>query len=170
MKPADPLLLDFIRQALDYNPETGELIWVMDWGAGLSHTEAGRIRTFRRGNHDYRTRVVGIDHKRYTAHQLIWFWMTGEWAPLIDHKDGDSLNNRWTNLRKATVKINAQNRRQAMRGNPSGKLGVTQRAHGFEARIKVNGRQKQLGTFDDPETAHQVYVEAKRKYHPGCTI
>lgn len=170
MKPADPLLLDLVRQALDYDPLTGQLIWVMDWGAGLSHTEAGSIRTLRSGKHRYKIRVVGIDHKHYSAHQLIWFWVTGEWADLIDHRDGDSLNNRWLNLRQATVQINAQNRRKAMKNNKSGFLGVATKSYGYEALIKVDGKTKRLGTFDTPEEAHKVYVEAKRIYHVGCTI
>lgn len=170
MKPADPLLLDLVRQALDYDPLTGQLIWVMDWGAGLSHTEAGRVRFWGPRKDHYRIRVVGIDHKKYAAHQLIWFWVTGEWADLIDHKDGNPLNNRWANLRKATSQLNAQNRRKPMKTNKCGFLGVATKSYGYEALIKVDGKTKRLGTFDTPEEAHKVYVEAKRIYHVGCTI
>lgn len=126
----------------------------MDWGSGLSHTEAGTVKTLRRGKHRYKVRVVGIDHEHYSAHQLIWFWVTGEWADLIDHRDGDSLNNRWQNLRQASLQINAQNRRVALKHNKSGRLGVTTKSYGYEAKIKVNGKVTYLGTFKDPDVAH----------------
>ena len=58
-----------------------------------------------------RYRKITIKRKKYRAHQLAWLYMTGEWCPLlIDHRDGDPSNNRWGNLRRATVSQSNANR------------------------------------------------------------
>lgn len=36
--------------------------------------------------------------------------------------------------------------------------------------ITVDGKQRHLGVYQTPELAHAAYVDAKRKFHPGCTI
>lgn len=43
-------------------------------------------------------------------------------------------------------------------------LGVTVHRNKFLAQMRVNGRTKYLGIFDDPHKAHLAYVEAKIKH------
>ena len=40
----------------------------------------------------------------------------------------------------------------------------------WRACIRIQGRQTVLSYHDTPEAAHQAYLEAKRRLHPGCTI
>jgi hypothetical protein len=97
--------------------------------------------------------------------------MTGEWPKtLIDHRDGDGLNNRWLNLRCATYKINNQNQRAPRSDNKSGFLGVCAHKNRFYAYIKIGDKVKNLGAFLTAEEAHEAYLAAKRKHHEGCTI
>lgn len=162
----DPLWL-FARQILHYDFESGSLTWLYDWSWARSHTEAGRVKSCNGKSY----RIVGFDGRKMGAHQLIWFWVTGQWVPLIDHKDGDGLNNAWSNLRPATRRINAQNRRRAHRGNQTGFLGVSRSGTGFRARLKLaSGRVWEKAGFQTPEEAYRSYVAAKREHHPGCTI
>ena len=45
--------------------------------------------------------VVYVDFETYKAHRVIWRMMTGEDPGdlMIDHKDRDTLNNKWNNLK-----------------------------------------------------------------------
>lgn len=111
-------------------------------------------------------RRVKIQGKEYAEHRLIWFLMTGEFPDLdIDHINGIRDDNRWCNLRVLSRQHNLQNQRLARQGNPL--LGVTKNRNRWSAKIKLNGKLVHLGTFDTPEQAHEVYINKKKKEHPG---
>lgn len=120
--------------------------------------------------------VWNVNGKKYKLHRLIWMMVSGSWpSGLVDHKDGDKKNNRWSNLRDATEAVNSQNRIRARRDSSSGTLGVRtvdKDKHTAAIEIRVNGRRKTiyLGSHATPELAHEAYVSAKRKLHAGCTL
>ncbi len=90
---------------------------------------------------------------------------------MVDHKDGNPLNNRWANLRLADESLNGQNQRRAHRDSKTGLLGVFPKRDKFAAQITTpDGRRHTLGSFKTAEAAHAAYIEAKRKLHEGCTI
>jgi hypothetical protein len=94
---------------------------------------------------------------------------------VIDHINGDTMDNRRSNLRIATFAINAQNVRRPGVSNTTGFLGVDYVPYKnvrapYRAQIKLSGKKFQIGMFETPEEAHQAYVEAKRRMHPGCTL
>jgi hypothetical protein len=107
---------------------------------------------------------ITINGRKFRAHQLAWLFMTGEWCSLlIDHRDGDPANNRWNNLRRATVSQNTANRRR-QRNNVCGFKGVVRTRSGrWCARIYKHGRRHHLGNFLTPEAAHAAYIAAARK-------
>lgn len=67
---------------------------------------------------------------------------------LLDHKSGDTLDNRRQNIRFATSSQNAQNRK-TYSSNKSGHKGVYWNAANSKwvAQIGTNGRNKYLGSF-----------------------
>lgn len=80
---------------------------------------------------------------------------------LVDHKDGDGLNNRRSNLRPATHHQNQCNKRLS-KNNLSGYKGVRFAAwvsgqNKWRAQIMVNGRRKSLGYHATPEDAAHSY-------------
>lgn len=80
---------------------------------------------------------------------------------LIDHRDGDGLNNRRANLRAATTQQNGRNR-HATAAN-SGVRGVYQRPNGrWRAMIGVNNRLLDCGTHDTIAEAAAARREAER--------
>lgn len=152
------LTVERVRELLDYNPDTGDFHWKP-----------------RPAGHKRKSGYVSIhiDGCEIKAHQLAWFLTTGEWPEtLIDHINGDPSDNRISNLRDGTAKLNAENMRRAAARSRSKLLGVTwhEKNAKWQAEISVSGKKHYLGTYDTPEEAHQAYLEAKRRMHEGCTI
>ena len=105
-----------------------------------------------------RRNVVRSDGSRGGMVSLHTF-LTG-W-PLVDHINGDGLDNRRENLRPATRNQNLANKRR-YRNNTSGYKGVTWHAAAscWRARIVVAGRKRSLGLHSTPEAAARAYDAA----------
>jgi hypothetical protein len=106
--------------------------------------------------------------KTRLAHIMAWLYVTGSWPDReIDHKDRNRANNKWDNLRLATP---AQQRQNAgkRRDNTSGYVGISKnkRKSIWIATIQVGGKRKYLGCSQDPKIAGEMYLKAKREYHP----
>jgi len=81
----------------------------------------------------------------------------------VDHWNHDTLDNRRTNLRRCTPSINQLNRAGAQKNNLLGMRGVYCRNGRYEARVKVSGKQRNLGTFASPESAAAVVRNEVRR-------
>lgn len=73
---------------------------------------------------------------------------------LVDHRDGDGLNNTRRNLRIATRSDNSCN---IIRPNAAEFRGVERHGRKFRARITVGGVREELGVFDTPHDAARAY-------------
>lgn len=95
---------------------------------------------------------------QYTVrmHRLIMGAKPGQ---IVDHRDGDGLNNRRSNLRFATIQGNRSNGRKR-RDCLSQYKGVTKDNGRWRAQIVVNRVNRRLGTFDDEEAAARAYDAA----------
>jgi HNH endonuclease len=81
---------------------------------------------------------------------------------IVDHINGDGLDNRRTNLRIGTQSNNCVNRLRT-----PGKFlrGARPKKNRWQASIKLNGKQRHLGYFASELEAHNAYlVEATRLY------
>lgn len=78
---------------------------------------------------------------------------------LVDHRDGDGLNNRRSNLRQCT---HAENMRNTFvrAPNKTGYKGVWEHGAGFYASIQKGGQKKRIGPFSTPELAAAAYAGA----------
>lgn len=180
MAKAD-LTAQSLRELLNYDDVAGTFEWRSralhwfikeadwtTWNKRFAGKPAGSIRKQKIGTVCF---AIGLLSKHYLAHRVAWTYMTGEWpAQQIDHIDGDSMNNRWVNLRLADSRLNAENKRKARSDNASGLLGVNRRGSVFIARIGSMGRSIYLGRFASAQEAHAAYIGAKRRLHAGCTI
>jgi hypothetical protein len=114
---------------------------------------------------------TSADGHRVLVHRLVWFFVHGEWPRGdIDHIDGDRTNNRVSNLRDVSRRVNLENQRRARSDSQSGLLGASPHQGRWTARLRVDGKQHYLGLFDTPQLAHAAYIAAKRIRHAGCTI
>lgn len=84
---------------------------------------------------------------------------------LVDHADGDGLNNRRSNLRLATNSQNMGNRRKPS-NNTSGYKGVyfNRNRQRWYTQIEINGKYIFIGSFTDKETAHEAYCKVAIEY------
>lgn len=111
-------------------------VWVLDysWCANWTGTRWYACR-----------RVNG---KTLLMHRAI---MEARQSILVDHVNGDGLDNRRENLRLCSKSENMRNRRGVNRNNKSGYLGVAWDAVNkkWEARIQLLRRMYFVGRFDD---------------------
>lgn len=84
----------------------------------------------------------------------------------IDHRDGNGLNNRRTNMRVSTNSQNQHNQR-TRDDNTSGFKCVNWHKHTgkWQARIMLNGKRHHLGVHATPEAAHKAYCDASTRMH-----
>jgi hypothetical protein len=85
---------------------------------------------------------------------------------VVDHIDGDGLNNRMVNLRYATSKQNRANS-QRDRDNQSGLKGVTwaKTSHKWMAQITHEGKRFYLGLFQHKKRAALAHDRAALAIH-----
>jgi len=115
-----------------------------------------------RGNNDYIQ--LKIEKKIYQAHRLAWLYVYGSFPDVpLDHIDGDRLNNRISNLRRATTKQNNENRKMQS-NNTSGYRGVcwSKRQKAWKATVRHNGELLYLGYYKDINDAVMI-VKNKRE-------
>ena len=155
-----------LRESLAYDAETGHLTWRLPPRRGVP---SGSIAGCKH-NQGYLT--IGIGGKRFFCHRVAWFIAHGAWpTAVIDHINGDRVDNRIENLRDVPQRTNCENLRRAKSKNKLGVLGVAQAGKNcFAARIVVSGQFHHLGCFGTKEDAGAAYLAAKRKLHAGCSI
>ena len=105
----------------------------------------------------------GGARRKVMMHRIV----TGVSCPGVhtDHIDGNGLNNSRDNLRVCTPSENAQNLRGARSDSQSGIRGVSRRRSRYRARLRLNGQEYHLGTFDTIEEAERAVKEGRLKYH-----
>lgn len=82
---------------------------------------------------------------------------------VIDHEDGDGLNNRRYNLRWASHRENMRNRTTTV--GKSRFKGVWLDRSAWRAEIQLNGKKIRLGSFTKEADAARAYDRAAKEYH-----
>ena len=102
--------------------------------------------------------------KTIRMHRAILGLQPGEHA---DHINGDGLDNRRFNLRRATHAQNMQNRR-SNRGSSSRYRGVSRNSRKtcWQAKLKMDGRTIHLGNYKDETEAARAASRARQRLMP----
>jgi len=128
------LTLTEAKQYYSYDPETGEVF-------SKKRNRVVRHNTSHRG-------------KQYRPYQVAFILMTGILPESIDHKDGNTKNDKWDNLREATgFQQSANTRKKGVYQAESGKF-YYQLAH--EGTRYYKGGYK---SYEEAQAAHKALCE-----------
>jgi len=156
------LTQEYLKSILSYDPETGLFLW--------KEKKQGRKKNKIAGHQRIDGYVeLEINYKRFLAHRLAFYYIYGIFPKEdIDHVNGIKNDNRFLNLRTANRSENMQNVKNHRKDNKSGFLGVSfNKQYGkYVAQLVLNKKHVHISFHDNPENAHEAYIEAKRKLHP----
>lgn len=137
--------------------------WRADEDGNVYGTNGSKIgRTLKSGYvrlsyyKDERTSAGNPKVKNVLAHRFIWWFFKNNLPKTLDHINQIKSDNRVSNLRSVTTQQNRFN---------TSYRGCTKTKYGWMVRIAVNYKSIYLGCFETEEEAHQVYLEAKKRYH-----
>lgn len=107
----------------------------------------------RKIGYDGQYAYVSINLKKINLHRYIMNASKGE---IVDHINGNKLDNRKENLRFVTKKQNQQNinRRGYYLEKQTGK---------YKVSVRVNGKQKTIGRYTTEAEAREVYMREHAK-------
>lgn len=131
--------------------------------AGINFRPSGSKTTYRR---------LRLNGKHYMAHAIVcaMFDVDVPRGTIIDHDDGDGLNNDIANLKIVTPSQSAKNK-PLHKNNNSGKPGVNfdSKNKKWVARVVIDGRRTFLGNFAtlDEAIAARSSAETTAAYHPN---
>lgn len=171
-RPLPPV--EYLRQIIDYNPDTGEAFWLKRTANEYNNNRQCLVfnsqyvgkRADCLAKNGYRR--ITINNIRYWFHRVVWALVTGS-DPLekqIDHINRDRSDNRVINLRLATHANNNANT-IARNNNKSATKGVCfhKPSRKYMAYITVNYRRYHLGLYDTVDEAAKAYAKAANLHY-----
>ena len=157
-----PLTAELLKSLLSYDAETGLFRWLV---SPAKNVRAGDIAGSDIGQ-GYVT--IAICGKNYRGHRLAWLYVHGVWpSNILDHINGVRSDNRISNLREASLVLNAWNSRRSPERNSLGVVGVSRSRNKFRALINANKVRYDLGTFASINEAEAAHEAAKARLFPA---
>lgn len=155
-----------LKSLITYNPQTGHLTWKYNrnW-----RSKAGDIAGHINKVSGYAELV--INKKLYLCHRLAFLYMTGRWPKAeIDHINNIRYDNRWNNLREATVSQNRCNTRLS-RNNSSGFKGVyfNKRQNDWYGQVRKDGKCYYTSGHPTAEAANKALQQIRESIHGEFT-
>lgn len=136
--------------------EDAELVRQYKWRLSRTHRSCYALATIatpdgRKGLFMHRLILLGGLHSK----------------SIVDHINGDGLDNRRSNLRACTITDNTRNKKAVISTNSSGCTGVCWREDRqvWTARIVINSKKKYLGYFKDKQDAIAARLKAEQQYY-----
>ena len=136
--------------------------WIADvkWRVNINHRSMYGLRSKKQNGRQYQFMLHRVLMERIVGRTLTK-------DEIVDHIDGDGLNNVRSNLRLCTRSQNMWNKK-AHRNTSTGLKGVTfvtgHEPRNWKAQIHVGRKNIYLGYHDTPEAAHKAYCDAAQFY------
>lgn len=110
--------------------------------------------------------VIEYKGKKYLAHKIAWFLYYKKQPPeVIDHIDGNGLNNSILNIRESTNKMNNSNKERHRQGKfPCVYKRKNKFSTSYFIRIFENGKYILLGTYKTPEDTYKQLIKIRPEY------
>jgi len=156
--PSDAdLTSEYLHTLLKYCD--GKLFWKVNRGKARAGDEAGCI-----GNRGYV--LIVVNGKQRMAHRLVWIMHGKDPAPMLDHIDGNQLNNRIENLRPITVSQNQCNTK-LRKDSTSGIKGVSwhRQTNKWIGQIWHEGKLYRVGGFKDKHECAVAVQKLRESLH-----
>ena len=163
--------IEYLRQRLRYEPETGKIFWRWhesqrpQWNARHAGKEA--FLTLRDNGY-----LVGFfNSSPIRAHRVAYAIHHGVWPNGdVDHINGIRSDNRISNLRAVNRSENMRNSKR-YKCNKTGITGVYwhKPSKKYQAKIQVDKKQIHLGLFATKDAAIKARIIAEKEYgfHPN---
>lgn len=147
-----------------YDAETGKLYWksAPNGHRQVVGKECGGIRRWKNGAI---YRVVKLNAKYRYAHRVCFLLHYGYMPEMVDHIDGNGINNKAENIRAATSSANQKNLKKP-KNNTSGFIGVSwvKSLKKWHAYGSIDGKRINIGWFDDISKAVSARKEFDREH------
>lgn len=162
-KPKE-LTHEYLKQIIDYNPETGEFKWKITQGSNVYGDDAFYVHQRPNNIFTLKTHILG---KPYSTNRLIVLWMTGYMPSpnrVVMTIDNNCFNLKWSNVKVGSCSDAHIKRRNIGSLASKGVYFVRQRKK-YRSVIQINGKPKYLGLFKTEHEAHEAYMKAARKHY-----
>ncbi len=145
--------VNLIKKHLSYDPELGILTWIKPTSNRKSH---GSVAGCVSPDGYVKVRLAS---KLYYAHRIAWLLQTGQQPPkFLDHINRQRADNRWKNLRAATVGENNRNLTKRKGCSSSFKGVVWNKAiKKWVVSVSIDQKSVHLGVFSSEVEAAKVY-------------
>lgn len=146
-------LIRELAKKIRYAPKTGEFFRKVYFGGkGKKNGVAG-------GASKVGYWKICYKGKSLLAHRLAWFIHFKVLPDVIDHIDGNGLNNRIRNLRVSSSQLNVRNKKRHRMGYLVG-TSYNKRLRKWTASYNIGRANRHLGCFSTEKEAHQAYLKA----------
>jgi hypothetical protein len=148
-----------LNEYYEYKPDTGELILKKRRCCRDTSYIGKPVGNLRKRGKRWAWTITHKGRNLYVS-RIVWMLMTKEDPKdlIVEHKNRNPADNRWSNLRLATAPQNGWNQVSTgySKRKDSGK---------YRARITVANQRFHLGNFNTPQDARKAVEEARIKYH-----
>lgn len=149
-------LIKKLSKLIEYHPTTGKFYWNAYIG---SRIKPGMIAGHKSQIGYW---IITYQGRPLKAHRLAWFKIYGFIPDCLDHINGNTIDNRISNLRESNVIENGRNRIEHRNGSL---LGTSFRKDNNKwiAQYWIKNKKLHIGQFNTQEEAHNAYLIATKR-------